>query len=163
MIALEETPKILHRDHENARFLAGGLAKIKGVAIDQHFLGTFASALFDLVHHRCHLAGVRALIDDIHADDDLREVVVVVRVDGAAGARLPAAVRAGGEADALRAPVLTCILGGTAPMAVMATSPVASCEPLTRRTCESSCARGTLRISSGNATLRSTFRCGNSA
>jgi len=34
LIALEETPKILHRDHENARYLAGGLAKIKGVAID---------------------------------------------------------------------------------------------------------------------------------
>jgi threonine aldolase len=34
LIALEETPKILHRDHENARHLAEGLAKISGVAID---------------------------------------------------------------------------------------------------------------------------------
>ena len=34
LVALEETPKILHRDHENARHLAEGLAKINGVAID---------------------------------------------------------------------------------------------------------------------------------
>jgi threonine aldolase len=34
LIALEETPKILHCDHENARHLAEGLAKIPGVAID---------------------------------------------------------------------------------------------------------------------------------
>ena len=34
LIALEETPKILHRDHENARHLAEGLAKIKGVSLD---------------------------------------------------------------------------------------------------------------------------------
>lgn len=34
LVALEETPKILHRDHENARYLAEGLARIEGVAID---------------------------------------------------------------------------------------------------------------------------------
>jgi threonine aldolase len=34
LVALEETPKILHRDHENARRLAEGLAKIPGVSID---------------------------------------------------------------------------------------------------------------------------------
>ncbi|HXQ25529.1 MAG TPA: GntG family PLP-dependent aldolase [Candidatus Acidoferrales bacterium] len=34
LIALEETPKILHRDHENARHLAAGLARIPGVSID---------------------------------------------------------------------------------------------------------------------------------
>jgi threonine aldolase len=34
LIALEESPKNLHRDHENAKFLAGGLAKIKGISID---------------------------------------------------------------------------------------------------------------------------------
>ncbi|MGB7186950.1 MAG: GntG family PLP-dependent aldolase, partial [Candidatus Acidiferrales bacterium] len=34
LIALEETPKILHRDHENAKFLAEGLAKIPGISID---------------------------------------------------------------------------------------------------------------------------------
>lgn len=40
LIALEETPKILHRDHENARYLANGLAKIKGVAIDPKKVAT---------------------------------------------------------------------------------------------------------------------------
>ena len=34
LIALEETPKLLHRDHENARHLAEGLAQISGVSID---------------------------------------------------------------------------------------------------------------------------------
>ena len=34
LIALEESPKSLHRDHENARHLAEGLAKIPGVTID---------------------------------------------------------------------------------------------------------------------------------
>src|SRR5262249_44905289 len=34
LIALEETPKIFHRDHENARHLAEGLSRIAGVAID---------------------------------------------------------------------------------------------------------------------------------
>src|SRR5580704_13615131 len=34
LIALEETPKILHRDHENARHLALGLARIKGISLN---------------------------------------------------------------------------------------------------------------------------------
>jgi threonine aldolase len=34
LIALEESPKNLHVDHENAKFLASGLAKIKGIALD---------------------------------------------------------------------------------------------------------------------------------
>ena len=34
LVALEETPKILHVDHENARRLAEGLANLKGVRID---------------------------------------------------------------------------------------------------------------------------------
>lgn len=34
LIALEETPKILHRDHENARHLAEALAKMPGICID---------------------------------------------------------------------------------------------------------------------------------
>jgi threonine aldolase len=34
LIALEETPKILHVDHENARMLAEGVANLKGVSID---------------------------------------------------------------------------------------------------------------------------------
>jgi threonine aldolase len=34
LVALEETPKILHRDHENARHLAEGIAHMKGVGLD---------------------------------------------------------------------------------------------------------------------------------
>jgi len=34
LVALEETPKVLHRDHENARHLAEGLAQIGGIRID---------------------------------------------------------------------------------------------------------------------------------
>jgi threonine aldolase len=34
LIALEETPKHLHRDHENARHLAEGLSRIPGITID---------------------------------------------------------------------------------------------------------------------------------
>ncbi len=33
LVALEETPKILHRDHENARYLAESLARIPGIAL----------------------------------------------------------------------------------------------------------------------------------
>jgi threonine aldolase len=34
LIALEESPKILARDHENARFLAEGLSRIAGISVD---------------------------------------------------------------------------------------------------------------------------------
>jgi threonine aldolase len=34
LIALEESPKLLHIDHENARALAEGVASLKGVSID---------------------------------------------------------------------------------------------------------------------------------
>ncbi|MGC2237550.1 MAG: GntG family PLP-dependent aldolase [Pyrinomonadaceae bacterium] len=34
LIALEESPKLLRTDHENARFLAEGLANLKGVLVD---------------------------------------------------------------------------------------------------------------------------------
>jgi threonine aldolase len=34
LVALEETPKILHCDHENARHLAEGLARIEGISLD---------------------------------------------------------------------------------------------------------------------------------
>jgi threonine aldolase len=34
LVALEESPKILHRDHENARRLAISLAQIKGITLD---------------------------------------------------------------------------------------------------------------------------------
>ena len=34
LIALEESPNLLHIDHENARILAEGVANIKGISID---------------------------------------------------------------------------------------------------------------------------------
>ncbi len=34
LVALEKSPPLLHRDHENARYLAEGLAKIPGIAAD---------------------------------------------------------------------------------------------------------------------------------
>lgn len=34
LVALEESPKILHVDHENARFLAEGVANLRGVLVD---------------------------------------------------------------------------------------------------------------------------------
>ena len=34
LVALEETPKILHRDHENARYLAENLSSIPGISLD---------------------------------------------------------------------------------------------------------------------------------
>ena len=34
LVALEETPKILHHDHENAKYLAEGLARIPGISLD---------------------------------------------------------------------------------------------------------------------------------
>jgi len=34
LIALEESPRNLHLDHENAKFLANGLASIKGISLD---------------------------------------------------------------------------------------------------------------------------------
>jgi len=34
LVALEETPKILHVDHENAKRLAEGIAEIKGISLD---------------------------------------------------------------------------------------------------------------------------------
>ncbi len=40
LVALEETPKILHRDHENARYLAEGLAQIPGISIDSEAVVT---------------------------------------------------------------------------------------------------------------------------
>jgi len=40
LIALEETPKILHVDHENARRLAEGLAQIRGISIDPKKVAT---------------------------------------------------------------------------------------------------------------------------
>ena len=40
LVALEETPKRLHCDHENARHLAGGLSTIRGVSLDPSKVAT---------------------------------------------------------------------------------------------------------------------------
>ena len=40
LVALEESPKTLHRDHENAKRLARGLAQIKGIALDPEKVST---------------------------------------------------------------------------------------------------------------------------
>jgi len=40
LVALEESPKILHRDHENARHLAEGLSRIRGVTVDPKKVAT---------------------------------------------------------------------------------------------------------------------------
>ena len=40
LIALEETPKIMHIDHENARLLAGGLAGLNGIEVDVERVAT---------------------------------------------------------------------------------------------------------------------------
>ena len=40
LIALEETPQRLGEDHANARFLAEGLARIPGIAMDPRKVAT---------------------------------------------------------------------------------------------------------------------------
>jgi threonine aldolase len=52
LVALEETPKILHRDHENARHLAEGLAQIKGISIDPKKVVTNI-VIFDIEETGC--------------------------------------------------------------------------------------------------------------
>jgi threonine aldolase len=47
LVALDETPKRLHCDHENARFLANGLANIKGISLDPKKVVTNI-AIFDV-------------------------------------------------------------------------------------------------------------------
>ncbi len=49
LIALEETPKILHHDHENAKYLAERLAKIPGISIDPAKVVTNI-LIFDVQH-----------------------------------------------------------------------------------------------------------------
>ena len=66
LIALEETPKILHRDHENAHYLAEGLAKIKGVAIDPKKVATNI-VIFDV-------RATNRTADDICADLGKRQI-----------------------------------------------------------------------------------------
>ncbi|MBI3668232.1 MAG: aminotransferase class I/II-fold pyridoxal phosphate-dependent enzyme [Acidobacteria bacterium] len=47
LIGLEKSPQILHRDHENARYLAEGLAAIPGIAVDPRKVQTNI-VIFDL-------------------------------------------------------------------------------------------------------------------
>jgi len=55
LVALEESPSRLHRDHENARHLAEGLAQIKGIAADPQKVQTNI-VLFDLRQAAGHTA-----------------------------------------------------------------------------------------------------------
>ncbi len=59
LIALEETPKLLHRDHENARHLAEGLSKIPGVTIDPKKVVTNI-LIFDVAASGCTAGDVCA-------------------------------------------------------------------------------------------------------
>jgi threonine aldolase len=67
LIALEETPKILHVDHENARHLAEGLAQIPGIALDPGKVATNI-VIFDV-------AATGRTADDICADLGQRGVL----------------------------------------------------------------------------------------
>ena len=67
LIAMEETPKILHVDHENARHLAEGLAQIKGIAVDPKSVATNI-VIFDV-------AATGRTADDICADLGRRGVL----------------------------------------------------------------------------------------
>jgi threonine aldolase len=68
LIALEETPKNLHQDHENARRLAEGLAQLPGMKIDPEKVVTNivivdvseASLTADEICARLHSRGVLA-------------------------------------------------------------------------------------------------------
>lgn len=55
LIALEETPKILHVDHANAKHLARGLAKISGLVLDPEKVVT------NIVIFDCHATGLNAI------------------------------------------------------------------------------------------------------
>jgi threonine aldolase len=48
LVALEESPKLLHEDHANARRLAEGLAEIDGISIDPERVVTNI-VLFDIL------------------------------------------------------------------------------------------------------------------
>jgi threonine aldolase len=67
LIALEETPKLLHRDHENAKHLAEGLAQIQGIALDPKKVATNI-VIFDV-------RGTGRTADDICADLGKREIL----------------------------------------------------------------------------------------
>ena len=109
LIALEETPKILHRDHENARHLATGLSRIPGITIDPakvvtnilifdiHQTGRTAAEICDELAKRNVLCGPTAKfgirmvthydVDRAAIDHALSAVAVVMAGHGSASAK----------------------------------------------------------------------------
>ena len=67
LVALEESPRILHRDHENARHLAEGIAQLKGVALDPKKVVTNI-VIFDV-------RGSGRTADEIVAELEKREIL----------------------------------------------------------------------------------------
>jgi len=61
LIALEEAPSLLYRDHENARHLAEGLAQIPGIAIDSNKVVTNI-LIFDVRGTGCSASDVCAAL-----------------------------------------------------------------------------------------------------
>jgi threonine aldolase len=108
LIALEETPKILHLDHENAHHLATGLARIDGITIDPakvvtnilildvHKTGRTAAEICDDLAKRNVLCGPTAKfsirmvthydVDRAAIDRALSAVAVVIVGHGSASA-----------------------------------------------------------------------------
>src|SRR5207245_9758503 len=63
LVALERSPQNLHRDHQNARYLAEGLAQIPGIGIDPKKVQTNI-VIFD-VRGTGRIAGeIRAALGD---------------------------------------------------------------------------------------------------
>jgi threonine aldolase len=82
LIALTESPKRLHIDHENARRLADGVANLKGVSIDAEKVQTNI-VLFDIVETGKTSAEICAALKekDIHAIPFGREIRMVTHCD----------------------------------------------------------------------------------
>lgn len=65
LIALEESPKTLHVDHENAKVLAAGLAQIKGLRVDPKKVVTNI-VIFDVEAARMAPAAICAALKERH-------------------------------------------------------------------------------------------------
>jgi threonine aldolase len=65
LIALEESPKRLHVDHENAKTLAMGLAKIPGVVLDSNAVATNI-VIFDVAETGKTAAEICRLLENEH-------------------------------------------------------------------------------------------------
>jgi threonine aldolase len=88
LIAVEQMPKRLHVDHENARFLAEGLARVSGIKIDPEKVVTnilvcdiSGTGLDSAVFSR-KLAGLNVLVGTVNAE--LVRLVTHMDVDRAA-------------------------------------------------------------------------------